>query len=261
MNFYSRVYYTLCAENVHNKVLYRKGSNLHKHHIVPKHNGGSEDEDNFTYLTIRNHIIAHFLLWKMHRMVNDLRSMKMLGADLSFSQRQAIGKWCHENKIGIHGYSIEQKREISLKGVKTQKENNMGFFNEELRKVWASEAGKISFKSPKSVFAYWTTKEGRSIRGKMGAAANTGKKSMYKPGDISFIRVKVEDINSFLEKGYIFGSPLKPMSGKKGSSHRRRPITDGTNTFISLKEAALFYGVTSASVCGWLKSRDNWKYI
>jgi hypothetical protein len=50
--------------------------------------------------------------------------------------------------------------------------------------------------------------EGHKKRGSLGGKAHKGKKCMYKPGDKSFKRVKTEDIKSFLDKGYVFGSPI-----------------------------------------------------
>ena len=37
----------------------------HGHHIIPKHIGGTDDEWNFVFLTVRQHALAHRLLWKM----------------------------------------------------------------------------------------------------------------------------------------------------------------------------------------------------
>ena len=37
----------------------------HKHHIVPRHMGGTNDPDNLVELTVEDHAIAHFVLWKM----------------------------------------------------------------------------------------------------------------------------------------------------------------------------------------------------
>lgn len=38
-----------------------------KHHIIMKSHGGSDDNANLVYLTAREHFIAHWLLWKIHR--------------------------------------------------------------------------------------------------------------------------------------------------------------------------------------------------
>ena len=38
----------------------------HKHHIVPRHMGGTDDESNLVELTIEEHARAHWELWCMH---------------------------------------------------------------------------------------------------------------------------------------------------------------------------------------------------
>lgn len=39
---------------------------LHKHHIIPRHMGGSDDPDNLVELTVAEHAEAHLLLWQKH---------------------------------------------------------------------------------------------------------------------------------------------------------------------------------------------------
>lgn len=154
MDIYSKIYYTLCQKRKQLINEWVSGSNLHRHHIIPKHSGGTDNLDNYTYLTIREHIIAHFLLWKMHKNVNDLRAMKMLGAKLTTQHRKIIGKWCHENKIGFHNATPKERKMWSNKGFETQKNSN----------------------SDKS-FYYWSTKEGRRKRASMGGKAGGKKQS------------------------------------------------------------------------------------
>jgi hypothetical protein len=38
-----------------------------KHHIIPRSMGGSNDKDNIVSLTAREHFVAHWLLWRIHR--------------------------------------------------------------------------------------------------------------------------------------------------------------------------------------------------
>jgi hypothetical protein len=153
MSFYKQVYYNLCESGKQYKESYLPYSGLHKHHILPKHSGGTDEDSNFTYLNVRQHIIAHFLLWKIHRNVNDLRAMKMLGAELSVEYRRKIGTYCVENKIGIHGYTKEQRRIIGIESLEKQKksgnENSFYYWSSpEGRKKRASLGGKKSIKSP-----------------------------------------------------------------------------------------------------------------
>jgi len=183
MSIYSTIYHNLCNSKKHLKDNWCVGSGLHRHHIIPTHSNGLDEEENFTYLTVREHIIAHFLLYKMYKMPNDLRSMKMLGAKLTYTQRKIIGDWCRDNKIGFHGAAPEQKVEWQKKGRQTQKEsgdNNSFYYwsTEEGRKERAILGGKASLSSNNNaVFKYWFSPEGHKVRAKLGAAAS-GKKSI-----------------------------------------------------------------------------------
>jgi len=211
-NIYSRIYSNLCSKGKLLKEHHKKGSNLHQHHIVPRHMGGSDVENNYTYLTVREHIIAHFLLWKIHKNPNDLRSMKMLGANLTYEQRRIIGLWCKENKIGW--FNPEVQKIARKNAMTTQKEinNEKTFYfwtTPEGRKKRASLGGKASIVSPNNPWSYWASKEGRKKRASMGAQAHKGKRCMYIPGNKSFKRIKPEDIEKYLKLGYVFGSPIK----------------------------------------------------
>jgi hypothetical protein len=149
MGIYARIYYSLCQSRSQLTEQWKPGSNLHRHHIVPKHSGGTDDPSNFTYLTIREHIIAHFLLWKMHHNPNDLRAIKMLGAKITSAQRKILGIWCRDNKIGFHGATKEQRLEWNRKSIKAQKS-----------------------KGDKNSFWWWSTEEGRKHRASLGGKAS-----------------------------------------------------------------------------------------
>lgn len=56
---YSRIYRELMASGSKEKFPLSHG-----HHIIPKHIGGTDDEWNFVFLTVRQHALAHRLLWK-----------------------------------------------------------------------------------------------------------------------------------------------------------------------------------------------------
>ena len=37
----------------------------HKHHIVPRHMGGTDDESNLVELTVEEHALAHLFLYEL----------------------------------------------------------------------------------------------------------------------------------------------------------------------------------------------------
>lgn len=188
MSFYLTIYENLCQQRKNRKDEYCVQSGLHRHHIIPVHSGGLDDEINFTYLSIREHIIAHFLLWKIYGKVNDLRAMKMLGAKLSVEYRKKIGQWCVENKIGIHSATSEELGKWGTKGFQSQKE-----------------------KGNENSYWWWSTKEGRSKRCSMGAYAISqlmiGRIWISKKGCSK--RVTPENVEKFLDNGWTIGVGFK----------------------------------------------------
>ncbi|NDC23752.1 MAG: HNH endonuclease [Proteobacteria bacterium] len=176
-----QIYNNLCSSRKLLVDQYHKGSELHQHHIIPKHNGGSDDADNLTFLTVREHIIAHYLLWKVYRQPNDLRAMHMLGAKLTSHQRKVTGEFCRDNKLGFHSATPAQRSKWSKKGLDTQKNNNSqnSFYywsTQEGRTHRSSLGGLASFASGNNAeFKYWASPEGRKKRSEMGAAASAKK--------------------------------------------------------------------------------------
>lgn len=44
-----------------------EGKYYERHHVIPRSMGGTDDESNLVYLTAREHFLAHWLLWRIHR--------------------------------------------------------------------------------------------------------------------------------------------------------------------------------------------------
>lgn len=224
MTIYQRIYENLCLKGQLNKSLYCKGSGLHKHHIKPKHSKGADNENNLTYLTPREHTIAHFLLWKIYKNPNDLRSMHMLGAKLTVKQRQITGYYCRDNKIGIYGCSKQQRLKWSKQGLESQKasgEKNTFYYwsTEDGRKERASLGGKTTYeRKSNQEWLYWMSPEGHKKRASMGGKSHKGKRCMHKPGDTSFKRIPKNQIQQKLNDGWVFGSPIKSKNQYTKSS-------------------------------------------
>ncbi len=208
---FSQIYSILCEGNKSRKENYKKYSGLHKHHIIPKHMGGTDEDCNLTYLNIREHIIAHYLLWKIYKNPNDLRSMKMLGANLSPQYRKIIGEFCRDNEIGFFSIPMEERKEWIIKGIETQKQeylinNTKNFYywsTEKGRKERASLGGK---QRASTEFNYWASNEGRKTRASLGGKAHKGKKVMHLPGTKGWKRILPEEVDIKLNEGWKFGT-------------------------------------------------------
>lgn len=72
---------------------------MHKHHIIPKHAGGTDHPDNLVLLTIEEHAEAHRLLYEEHNRWQDLLAWQMLSGQISkeegirFAQKNADKSW------------------------------------------------------------------------------------------------------------------------------------------------------------------------
>jgi hypothetical protein len=178
---YCNIYKNLCESRKELKELYKPNSELHRHHITPRHSGGDDSPNNFTYLTIREHIIAHFLLWKIHGNINDLRAVSVLRGTLSLANRKILGEYCRDNYIGFHGASKDVRSKWSSIGRDTQKKLKLGIHSIEVRKVASVLGGK----------------------------ATLGMKCMYIPGNSNYIKVYEEHIQEKINLGYVLGRPKK----------------------------------------------------
>lgn len=269
------IYKQLSHSRMTNKDLYKKGSGLHKHHIIPKHSGGLDIESNYTYLTIREHIIAHYLRYRIYKNPNDLRSMKMLGANLSIAYRRIVGLWCFEQKIGFHNerYTKEDRLGWRELGYKTQKES-----------------------STKNSYYYWSSKEGQLERASMGGkagvasqitergfpafisldpetrskdASRAGKESAKKPATNGVSTKKFhtnDELMIFLNNNpewYRGSHPTGKRAPTGIPSVHRKKVTDGIMIYDSIQEASIKYNKSSATIINWCKSikKIKWEYV
>lgn len=221
---FNRIYSNLCEGNKSRREDYKKYSGLHEHHIVPKHMGGTDDDCNLTYLNVREHIIAHYLLWKIYKNPNDLRSMKMLGENLSPQHRRITGEFCRDNKIGFFSIPVKERKEWMIRGIETQKQE---YLNDKVKNFyyWSTEEGRKERASlggkqrASKEFNYWASNQGRQERASLGGKAHKGKKVMHLPETKGWKRILPEDIDAKLNEGWKFGTgePAPNSTIKKSS--------------------------------------------
>ncbi len=128
---------------------------IHKHHIIPKHAGGSDDPSNLITVTREEHANIHLQLYKTSGNLYDLGAYHLLNGQTDESWKimcsiggQIQGKINAESghmreiqKLQNHSYNGKLGAEICReKGVNS-------FFNLELRKISCSNGGKIGGKT------------------------------------------------------------------------------------------------------------------
>ena len=87
---------------------------LHKHHIVPRHMGGSDDPSNLVELTVEEHAEAHRKLYEEHGLKEDYIAWKALDGQITAVEatQEARKLWVENNP--------ELSKEISRKATKAQ---------------------------------------------------------------------------------------------------------------------------------------------
>jgi hypothetical protein len=105
----------------------------HKHHIIPKHMGGTDDPENLIELTIEEHAEAHRILYEQHGRWQDYYAWKGLSGQIGreeiirqihINNGKNMGKYVYENKLGIFSMTKEERLPYLIRGGKTSGNQN-----------------------------------------------------------------------------------------------------------------------------------------
>lgn len=159
-------------------------STTHKHHIIPRHMGGSDDPTNLIELSIEDHASAHKTLWETHGLWQDFLAWRMLSGQISAGEASQEAQ-----KMGQRLGGLMQSKEHKSRAGKSNTYEN---------RVKAAEArylkhGHIHSKmTPEATKRY---EQGKSLGGKVGGSLCHTKKSgafkvmlCYECGKISTTR-------------------------------------------------------------------------
>lgn len=137
----------------------------HKHHIIPKHMGGSNDSSNIIELSVEEHAEAHRILFEKHGYIQDYIAWK--GLTGCITKEQIIKEISSVNGKKRKGC---KRPDVSLRNIKTNSENNPAKRPEVKEKLSILKTGKNNH-------FYGVKGESHPRYGKQGAAA--GKKWYY----------------------------------------------------------------------------------
>jgi len=127
-------------EDIYNSLIEKnKNSNLiegiyyEKHHIIPRYMKGDNSNENLVYLPFKKHILAHYILWRMYKNIEDKIAYKMMSGQTEegriLKQTLAIKRSNESNKIEKIKELFKDKnkvKEIIKKRKDTRYKNNNG---------------------------------------------------------------------------------------------------------------------------------------
>jgi hypothetical protein len=96
---------------------------LEKHHITPRFEGGTDDPENLILLTVKEHVIAHWLRWKVKGKRGDYTAFLF--------------------RIGDTEEALQLQREAIMNARERDRENQAGFFNSDFQRKMGSRGGII----------------------------------------------------------------------------------------------------------------------
>lgn len=123
-----------------------EGKYYEKHHIVPKSMGGDNATSNMVKLTAREHFLAHWLLWRIHRNRQmacafaylcgsfSIKEIKMKSSrGYEEAKLSMINTSCSEKtrkRMSVNwNRSVERRKKISERNIALHKEKRIGMYN------------------------------------------------------------------------------------------------------------------------------------
>lgn len=202
---YEKAYYNLMQKRKTN-VLDKSKCYCEKHHIIPKSLGGSNAKENLVNLTPREHIIAHRFLEKFTQIKYGKNSKQYR------SMAQALWFMLHDKK-----YPNVQLTSKEYDAIRKRYSQSISGKNNR----WHGITGQLS-----PLYGKKQSEKSKNAN----SISHIGRKHMHDPITDKAVFVKPNEIQSYLQKGYVIGmSQHERNSISKRNTNVRQmydPITD-----------------------------------
>ena len=93
---------------------------MERHHVIPKHCGGTNDKSNIIKLSRKNHILAHYYRWLSYNSKSDKIAFLFMKGDPTGEAKRMSGRLSQKNR------TFEKRSEASKKAYKTMLERKSG---------------------------------------------------------------------------------------------------------------------------------------
>lgn len=80
------------------------GTYYEEHHIIPEHVGGSDEKENLVLLNFREHVLAHYILWRIHKRLGDRVMYLMRSGQKEEAQKLRVQMAVSSNRNGGKGF-------------------------------------------------------------------------------------------------------------------------------------------------------------
>lgn len=163
----------------------------HKHHIIPKHSGGTDDPSNLIELTVEEHAEAHRLLWEKYGKREDY--IAWVGLSKSIGKEEII------------------KLVLSMAGKKSSGFKGKSHSIDHMNKLKEINTGN----------RYWSDRkhkeESKKLIGQKNSISQKGKRNSqfgtcWVTNGSENKKIKKEELDIWIELGYYKGRYLAPSS-------------------------------------------------
>jgi hypothetical protein len=184
----------------------------HKHHIIPRHAGGTDDPDNIVELTVEEHADAHKLLFEKYGKIQD--KLAYLGLLKMATSKEIINELIRQPKTEDHKRKISDSHKGKSKPLLLNNKNGAG----NKGKAKTEEHKKAISESHKGMKKDW-------LLGNQHGSANKGKKKSEKHQQaineaLNSKEVKEKISQSWQNKAIVV-CPHCELEGKEGHNMKR----------------------------------------
>lgn len=171
----------------------------HKHHIIPKHIGGSNDPSNLVLLTIEEHAETHRILYEEHGRWQDYIAWKSLSKQMSSSEATKLAQI-----LGNLGKITSEKTKEKLRKINLGKKHTI----ETKTKQSLANKGR----TPHNKGKHNTEEQKQKISQKLSKCWEV----VYPDGKI----IQVKNMDKFCKENGLFKSNMYKVSYGKQKHHK-----------------------------------------